>query len=187
MERQITLSGGGQLGYTDAGAMVHFNVVRPDDQTGLYKAWIFGAHGRMLLGTLIPEEGRLHLRRTVSRRTLEMNGCYPFIGGETAMAFSFQNRQRAQETGWRWESQAEHYLSDPLLQECARKWGKFRHKIARDGFYLAVPIKIQGEFPLIPIFCLGQLMTIEGTPHIFWEFDKKGIPVLPHKKTDHGT
>ena len=179
MERCISLAGGGRLVYKDMGMQIQIEMVRPDDRSGLYKAWMFGPNGRMLLGTMMPEGGRLCLRRMISRRTLEMNGCYPPCGGEAVMAFLFQGGQASDTDGWEWEEQPAKRLSDPLLCECARKWGKFRYKPCTQGFCLAAPVKTQCEFPLIPIFCLGRLETICGNPHIVWIFDEHGTPIFP--------
>ena len=68
------MEGGGTLSLREEGPRVHLEAARPDDGRGLYKAWVRGRQGSLLLGTLVPEAGGLRLRRTVSRSSLEQAG-----------------------------------------------------------------------------------------------------------------
>ncbi len=69
------MEGGGTLSLEEEGLRVHLRAVCPDDGGGLYKVWVRGRGGSLLLGTLTPENGRLALSRTLSRSTLGQAGC----------------------------------------------------------------------------------------------------------------
>ena len=68
------MEGGGTLSLEEEGLRVHLRAVCPDDGRGLYKVWVRGRGGSLLLGTLTPENGRLALSRTLSRSTLGQAG-----------------------------------------------------------------------------------------------------------------
>lgn len=53
------MEGGGTLSLEEEGLRVHLRAVCPDDGRGLYKVWVRGRGGSLLLGTLTPENGRL--------------------------------------------------------------------------------------------------------------------------------
>ena len=63
--------------------------IRAADSGGLYKAWLRGAGGRILLGTLIPDGGALRLRRVMDIPALERQGAWPPEGAEILMAYAF--------------------------------------------------------------------------------------------------
>ena len=71
MSKGWRMEGGGTLLLREDGPRIRFEAVRPDDGQGLYKAWVLGEEGELLLGTLIPEGDGLRLTRTVSRSALE--------------------------------------------------------------------------------------------------------------------
>ena len=84
------MRGGGTLTLRREGARVRMEAERPEDGQGLYKVWLHGDHGgKLLLGTLVPEQGRLMLRRTLSVDALERAGCWPQFWAAAALAFSF--------------------------------------------------------------------------------------------------
>ena len=66
MEERMKMRGGGTLTLRREGARVRMEAERSEDGQGLYKVWLHGDHGgKLLLGTLVPEQGRLMLRRTL--------------------------------------------------------------------------------------------------------------------------
>lgn len=58
------MEGGGTLTLEEEGTGSGCGPSAPDDGRGLYKVWVRGRGGSLLLGTLIPERGRLALSRT---------------------------------------------------------------------------------------------------------------------------
>ena len=62
MEQRIEMRGGGSLTFRQEGTKLQLEAERPEDGRGLYKAWLRGSRGgKLLLGTLAPERGRLRL------------------------------------------------------------------------------------------------------------------------------
>ena len=88
---KLELDGGGSLTWQEDALRVRLEVRRADDGQGLYKACISGQNGELPLGTLLPEQGGLVLRRTLTLDALRRQGCWPITGGRCALAFSFQD------------------------------------------------------------------------------------------------
>ena len=114
LEEQLEMRGGGVLRLRQEGARVHLEAERPEDGRGLYKVWLHGDQGgKLLLGTLAPEGGRLRLRRTLTVSALERAGCWPQFRPAAVLAFSFQKEA---ETGWYCEQRPGALVSDPVLK-----------------------------------------------------------------------
>lgn len=166
---EIQLNGGGRLALWEEGTLVHLQVQRHDDGRGLYKVWIRGPGGRRLLGTLVPEGGRLCLFRRLSRGELERERCWPVIGGETVLAFSFGR------DGWVREEHPERLVKDVVLRQALKGQVMLLRRQA-SGFRLSASFDTVRPFPLTPLFCLSK---IEGGRVIF-SFDSEGSPIVPH-------
>lgn len=113
------MEGGGTLSLEEEGLRVHLRAVCPDDGRGLYKVWVRGRGGSLLLGTLTPENGRLALSRTLSRSTLGQAGCWPVTGGNTVLVFPFTEQSEEGEP-WRPEPDPARLCRDPLLRALLR-------------------------------------------------------------------
>lgn len=181
-QREIQLRGGGQLTLWEEGQLVQLvqlQASRPDDGRGLYKVWIRGMGGRLLLGTLVPEGECLRLRRRVSRIQLERSGCWPVTGGESVLAFSFDHAQ------WCKEAHPERLVRDVVL--CRVLNGQTLLLRRREGgFCLAAPFDQSRPFPLNPLFCLSEIRRVEGGLHAVFYFDREGVPIAPHNENDSG-
>ena len=146
----------------EQGPRVVVEVWREDDGAGLYKAYLTGPAGRCLLGTLIPEGGRLFLRRTLSTDSLKRQGVWPVMGVEEVMACSF--REDAPRIIW----------EDPVLRRSAEHLPRHTARREGDGFTLSFPFDPRAPFPLVPAFCFAR---VEGGRLIF-SFQKDGAPYI---------
>ncbi len=180
MVNQRQLKGGGRLIINECQGRIHLCATRTTDNRGLYKVWLFGQSGRMLLGTMIPEGGELRLERTLSRNTLLACGCYPILGGEVVMAFSFrhgeQSRPQALPKGWNIQVENTVFCNDPLLQEIISKQS-WIEKSENHIFYLGMAYKIGVEFPLLPLFCFAKWEKLDENSYLIWKFDDKRQPI----------
>lgn len=147
---------------TEQGLKAIIEVWREDDKAGLYKVWLVGHGGRCLLGTLIPEEGRLQLRRTLSIDSLRRQGVWPVLRVEEQMVCSF----RESASPIRWE--------DEVLRAAAQKLP--RHTLQRTGedFTLSFPFNPRTPFPLTPVFCFARI----ESGWLFFSFHKGGLPYI---------
>ena len=180
MEQRIEMRGGGSLTFRQEGTKLHLEVERPEDGRGLFKAWLRGSRGgKLLLGTLAPERGRLRLRRTLSLDTLERAGCWPEFWAEALLAFSFQQTDGGGRD-WRCEQHPECFLSDPALRRQIQ--GAMLYREEEDGFSLAVPFRTDAPVVLTGLFCLAQTQHWNGRLHLVWRFDKTGWPRLPQQE-----
>lgn len=183
MEEQMAMRGGGTLTLQQDGPRIHMTAERPADGRGLYKVWLHGDHGgKLLLGTLAPENGRLVLRRTLSVGALERAGCWPQFWAAAPLAFAF-----GQQNGGTWycEQHPESLVADPVLKE-QLKGGMLCRK-GEGIFSLAVPFRTDRPLKLNALFCLCRAERWEGQPHLVWTFDREGNPKIPHKPEKRGT
>lgn len=146
-------------------------VWRRDDKEGLYKAYLTGAGGRLLLGTPAPENGRLYLRRTLTVDSLKRHGVWPVRGVEEEQVCSFH-----QDSGpLRW--------TDPVLRRAAKTLPRHTFHRSKEGFTLSFPFNIHAPFPLTAVFCFGR---VEGGQLIF-SFREDGFPYIPlHRGENKG-
>ncbi len=182
MATQRRMAGGGTLTIEELGGRIHFHATRPQDGRGLYKVWIFGSVGRMLLGTMTPQGDSLQLSRTLSRTSLLSAGCYPVAGGEVVMAFPFQqkNEKNPIPQGWEITENIAVLFQDKLLKQGIYP-KNFLKKQEDFGFLLAIKFDITAEFPVIPLFCLCGLEKLEGIDYLVWKFDELGRPIFWNK------
>ena len=175
MEEQLEMRGGGVLRLRQEGARVHLEAERPEDGRGLYKVWLHGDQGgKLLLGTLAPEGGRLRLRRTLTVSALERAGCWPQFRPAAVLAFSFQKEA---ETRWYCEQRPGALVSDPVLK--GELEGSMLCRKEEGGFSLAAPFRTDCPVPLTALICLARVERWNGRAHLVWSFDQKGMPRLP--------
>lgn len=147
-----------------------------NDGRGLFKAWIRGESGKLDLGTLIPEQNELRLRRSVPIENLKQVGCWPIIEAGLNLIHRFNTGGLPQ--GWREEGNpARLFPNDEILRESAEKLKGCLYCIRQDGFHLAVPYGTRRPFELIPIFCFAQIRTLGGKQYAVFPFDKQGSPI----------
>ena len=152
----------------EQGPRVVVEVWREDDGAGLYKAYITGPSGRCLLGALMPENGRLFLRRTLTVDSLKRQGVWPVTGVEEVMVCSFRDPAPAV----RWE--------DPVLRRAAEHLPRHTVQRAGEGVSLSFPFDPRTPFPLIPAFCFARVesgrliffVRATGMPYISFETGK---------------
>lgn len=181
-QQEMQLDGGGKLAVIPEGEYVRFEVFRPDDARGLYKAWLKGQKEKLLLGTLVPEKGGLYLRRRVSRRELERQRCWPVLGGETVLAFPFGESGG---TAWIFEEHPERLVRDAVLQKTLQGKHMMLHR-GEEGFCLAERFDPAKPFPLVPLFCFARAERVEGNWYVLFRFDRKANPVMPHNGSNPG-
>lgn len=145
----------------------------------LYKAWLIGDTGRVLLGTLIPEGGALRLRRSVEVSWLERQGAWPPKGAEILEAYSLAPQTQPQ--GWICQEEPWRLLERGELRNCAKelRWAFLKRDM--DGFFLALPWEKGKPFPLPSLFCLAVMEQLEGRWYILFRFSHQGRPELLHK------
>lgn len=173
---ELELNGGGRLHVREEGGLVVLDVYRDNDKRGLYKVWLHGRGENMLLGTLVPEGGRLCLRRRVFRQELERKGCWPVSGGECVMAFPFA----APDGGWRQEERPGRLVAQELKRCFASQACLYRAR--EEGFLLAFGFDPCRPFPIPPLFCLAKVERLEGKTCVVYAFDLHGNPCLPHDR-----
>lgn len=183
MDGTIILKGDGRLTLREEGSLVRLEAERPDDRKGLYKVWLCGWEGKYLLGTLVPDRGRLYLCRRVSRSALEWAGCWPVIGGECVMAFAFQQGECS--VPWKPVGDRLGLIKEPVLRKLAQEAGVLYQK-RKDGFCLAGRLDSGAPFPIPPLFCFAHVGELRGRRFVFFEFDGDGMPVLPHNEDENG-
>lgn len=118
----------------------------PDDGRGLYKAYLRGRGGSVLLGTMTPENGRLLVRRTFSLDELRRRGAWPVLGGAAELAFSFRGEETPPQ-GWVWEEGDGLELGERTLRQSASRLGRILCRREGEELTLACPFDRNGNFP----------------------------------------
>lgn len=157
-----------------------------DDGRGLYKVYLRGAGGRLLMGTLAPEQGRLSLKRSMSVSELRRAGCWPLEGGEGELSFSFAAAAREMPEGWERAGRPETLLSDAVLRGSAERLGCVLLLRRQGSFCLAAPYDEKCPFPLEPLFCLGTVRCLAGRPYVVYRFLEDGTPGVPDETAADG-
>lgn len=178
MERQLVPVGGGSLQYREEGGKVTFEAVRPDDKRGLYKLRLYGRSRGLELGTLLPEQGVLRLRRSYTVEKLKAAGCWPVTDAEVVLAVPFGGKDIP--PGWTREDTPARLLSgDKLLEYSAAGLNHALLRREEGFFYLALPYAEGSPFALTPLFCLAKLERLGEKYYIVFSFRDDGVPVLP--------
>ena len=179
MERQYRLEGGGSLTVRADGLRAVLEAERPADGRGLYKAYLRGPSGRVLLGTLAPEGARLRIRRTLTLDALERQGGWPPVGGELELAFSFGGEKTPD--GWRRADPDRLSFGEPALQAMAVRQGDALCRENGAGFTLACPFSCDRPFPLPALFCLARPVRLGEEWYVLFRFGADGWPTSPER------
>jgi hypothetical protein len=115
----------------------------------------------------------------VSRSSLAQAGCWPITGGECVLTFSFE--QAEMQTQWVPETHPEGMMGDEVLHRALRGKRLLLRRQA-DGFCLADRFDPGRPFPVTALFCLAGVGELHGQPHVFFYFDRDGMPGLPEKR-----
>lgn len=183
MEERFPMKGGGTLTLRQEGLRVHMEAERPEDGKGLYKVWLHGDQGgRLLLGTLAPEQGKLVLRRSLSVGALERAGCWPQFSVSAPLAFPFGPQR---EESWYCEQRPARLLADPVLRGQLK--GAMLCRREGDGFSLSDPFRTDRPVRLSALFCFSRVERRDGQFYLVWNFDSEGKPKFPHKQGGRGT
>lgn len=140
---------------------------RQGDRGGVRKVWLQQGEKRMLLGTLLPEGNRLTLRRSVSLSALAEQGVPSpergiVTGGEPC----------SRPGGGQWQGPERFPLPLPEGGCPQRRWG---WKPEGDGFLLRFPWGVGQPWPMVSLFCFGQVA--EGA--VLYHLDSRGVPRMP--------
>lgn len=171
------------------GARAVFEAQMPDDKRGLYKAYITGAGGTLLLGTMIPEGSRLRLRRILTLSELIQKGGWPVTSGEVRLAFSFgggSNTKSSALPGWRREENPARLMGDHILACAAEGLRGTLFRAEKDGFALALPFERSAAFPMPPLFCFAHVEPLYERLHVVFHFNSHGYPIFQNKEGERG-
>lgn len=183
VEKRFSLAEGrGWLSVREEGPRVVCQAELPDDGRGLYKAYLTGGGGRMLLGTLMPEGAALRLRRVFSAGELERRGVWPPDGGGAELAFAFQKDPAAPPPppGWTYEARPERLMGEALLARAVSGAAGALLRREEGGFLLALPYRADREFRLTPLFCFARVERLGERDYALFPFNACGCPRPPH-------
>ena len=174
----------GEVQIREEGLQAAISARAADDGAGLYKLHLLGEGGSLLLGTLIPENGALRLRRTLPLDQLRRRGLWPPTGAEVRLAYAFgqeAGRPEPPPAGWAREDHPARLMGERLLKECAAPLKGGLTKREGEGFVLALPWEPGGAFPLTPLFCFASAERMDGRGYAVFRFTARGCPRLPEQ------
>ena len=177
MSLTLELEHGGRLRVWEEGTRVLFRCETPLRTDGIYKVWLRGDGGEMLLGALVPEGGMLRLCRTLSVGELRRCGCWPVRSARWGMAYPFRQQQTGD--GWYWEEDPCRFV-DRETRELGQ-WCRMLCRKRQNGTDLACPVKHDAPIALVHLFCLAQVEQLRGEKFFVWHFDADGTPSFSEK------
>lgn len=188
MERRFVLGREGTLTVREEGSRVALEAGLPDDKRGLYKVYLRGNSGRFLLGTLMPEHGRLGLKRTLPLDELIRRGVWPVQSTEIELAFSFGQKPHTDFSvpGWHRENEPARLLGDRVLSRAAAGLRGVLYQREGTGFALAAPFRQSEDFPLPPLFCFANIETMGQREYAVFHFNGHGCPIFQNKENRAG-
>lgn len=196
MEQRFGLGrGSGSLLVRQEGETVSFEADMRDDKQGLYKAYAMGPGGSLPLGTLMPEGGRLVLRRTIPMTELKRKGMWPVTGGEARLSFSFgqggggghapQGSGQAA-SGWMRAENPARLMGDRFLAQTMGEARGVLYRREEGGFALAIPMEKGSAFPMTPLFCFAHLEKLSDRLYAIFHFNSHGCPIFRNKNDQAG-
>lgn len=171
----------GKLFCQDDGMRCVLCAEAPDNRQGLYKVYVQGAAGQMLLGTMMPEGNMLRLRRSMSIAELRRQGCWPLKGAEAELSFAFDGAREAVPEGWEIAKSPDTLVEDEVLRQCVGHARGLLLRREENGFLLAAPYGERSPFPLTPLFCFASLRQIGHRRYVFYRFSRDGKPKFLHE------
>jgi hypothetical protein len=133
---------------------------------GIRKVWLRSRNGgRMLLGTLAPEQGRWRLRRRVADSELRRQGLSEDIWGEILPAGG-----QPEQGG---EKQQAVVPKDPVIAKALEQWNTGRWQKVKQGWRLGFPWQVGQRVPLEPLFCFARV----GRGELYFLLNEEGFPI----------
>ena len=174
MSETILLEEGGSMQMSVGDTAIDFVCLYPIRRDGIYKVWMRGDGGELLLGTLIPEGERLALRRRISSDTLRRCGCFPVRGAYRVCTQSFGMRSAP---GWYREACPQQFVDAGT-----RQLGVWRPMLCRKGEgWTELAWRMDGgELPMSHLFCLARPVRIGEELYLVWRFRGDGMPIFPN-------
>ena len=149
---------------------------------GLYKAYLIGEQGSILLGTPMPEGNCLTFGRTLTHPAMKACGAFPPLRGELTLASDGGPVQVPR--GWSALREGEVPALDEALSRSFRALPQLWRREEADGFVLAVPWRPGQEIPVPALICFAQMQSLDGRCCLLFAFDHKGRPRLPQERKE---
>lgn len=188
MEKRFHLAEGrGWMTVQEEGNQIVIVGQLSDDRRGLYKGWLLGpGETRFLLGTFLPENGILKLRRRIPLSELKQRGIWPPAGAEAVLAFHISNQESGKSerggtapSGWEETRELERFLCDPLLKKAAVGLRGAIIRRETTGTQIALPFSVKEPLSLTPLFCLMQVGRLGERYYVRFHVNDQGWPICP--------
>ena len=154
--------------FDEGGALCAQALCRPL-KDGLYRAYLTGALGRVLIGVLEPRGEMLCAEKRLSAGEVRALGA--LRGGEALRSFSFSDEH--------WEpSFPGRFFSDPALERRLRAQSGTLYRTEGNRRIAALPFDVHRPFPLMELFCFARLQTVEGKSRVLYAAGPDGVPVF---------
>lgn len=138
-------------------------------EDGLYRAYLRGGNGELLLGVLEPRENALRAEKRLSAPELAALG--PILDARARRSFSFAAE--------RWEPVGDAPLfADATLSRRVSAIPGGRYRRDGRGTHLALPYAPDRPFPLAERFCFAQIRAVEGQLCAVYCLDAQGFPIF---------
>ena len=141
---------------------------------GIYKAYLVGNTGAMLLGTPMPEGNSLVLRRVITHDALRRCRVLPPVRGELREAG--EGGPDLCPPGWRPGRREDWTMVDPVIREELDRVGTVWVREEEGGLTLMLPWEMGRELPVTAAVCFLRPQTLDGAACLMLTLDRRGWP-----------
>lgn len=139
----------GEVQWASDGCRTTFTIDALFWSAGVKKVWLVGEGGaRLLLGTLLPEQGRLRLSRTLSHSALRTAGLERILSAEIE-GEAADMRQ--------WQSLETFTCADSVLTAAVSKLTEGSWRQEGDVLTVRFPWRVGRSVPVSALFCLSEV------------------------------
>ena len=136
---------------------------------GLYRAYLRGQNGEMLLGVLEPYDGVLRAEKRLPAAKLAALGTIRDAQARRSFSFAAEKWERVPEVP---------LFADAALSRRVAAIPGGRYRRDGRGTCLAFPYAPDRAFPLIERFCFAQIRAVEGQLCAVYCLDEQGFPIF---------
>lgn len=138
----------GEIRCQSDGFRTAFSIDVPSWGSGVKKVWLTGENGgKLLLGTLMPEYGRMRLSKTLSRSALRAAGADPPVSGEVNPGHP----------DGEWQSLKTFSHPDSIIRESVARLSNGFWKRQNGAIVVRFSWRLDMPVPVTALFCLSEV------------------------------
>lgn len=177
----------GSIEIADQGSRCTLRAECPGTIEGLLRAYAGSAarpQGRLLIGVMEPEQGRLSAQRIYTKN--DLRGAKIALDEiDTGELIRYRNvEDREIDIQWKVCHAPERLFRDVALKSALREAEGILVDDLQNPRHVAAPLRRRAAFCLAPAFCLVKKIDIDGESYGLLEISEKNDPICPMEMVD---